>query len=315
LRKIAYIIPVSFLAYLLFLIIVNEAQIEKFHRIAIFVYYLNTTLWTIILTSATKFYLKYRQMRQRGGAAFIYFILAIAGAALLINETYMLFSSLYGTSDFLAEKGFFSLRAPWITAKLSITVGGLGIIYLFIQGQIDKIAFQSSTDDLTMLPNRRHLEELFKRELSRTKRHELPMSCAMIDIDFFKDFNDTYGHQTGDFVLKEVAAIMDNGKRAHDVVARYGGEEFIWLLINSEPESSYMACERLRKDIEAEEFEFNEKQLSITISIGLSSFHGESEATINSLIYNADRALYSAKNTGRNKSISFEESLLPKDSN
>jgi len=315
LRKIAYIIPISFLAYLLFLIVLNETQIDKFQRIAIFIHFLNTTLWTIILSSAFKFYLKYSQMRQRGGAAFIYFILAIAGATLLINETYMLFHSLYGAGSLLAAEGFFSLKAPWIIAKLSITVGGLGIIYLFIQGQIDKIAFQSSTDDLTMLPNRRYLEDLFKRELSRTKRHELPMSCAMIDIDFFKDFNDTYGHQTGDYVLKQVAAIMDNGKRAHDVVARYGGEEFIWLLINSAPESSYKACERLRKDIEEAEFEFNDKQLSITVSIGLSSFNGENEATVNSLIYNADRSLYAAKNSGRNKSISFEDSLLPKEFN
>jgi len=314
LRKIGYIFPISFLAYLLFLIITNEAPIDKFHRIAIFIHFLNTTIWTVILASALKFYVKYWQMRQRGGAAFIYFILAIAGATLLTNETYMLFNSLYGTGNILAEDGFFSLKAPWLTAKLSITIGGLGIIYLFIQGQIDKMSFQSSTDDLTMLPNRRYLEELFKRELSRTKRHELPMSCAMIDIDFFKDFNDTYGHQTGDYVLRQVAAIMDHGKRAHDVVARYGGEEFIWLLINSEPESSYMACERLRKDIEEEAFEFNDKHLAITISIGLSSFNGEHEATVNSLIYNADRALYSAKNSGRNKSISFEDSELPNES-
>lgn len=130
----------------------------------------------------------------------------------------------------------------------------------------------------------------------------------MIDIDYFKKFNDTYGHQTGDYVLQQVAIIMDNGKRAHDVVARYGGEEFIWLLISSEFEDSYFACERLRKEIESTEFEFNDKALSITVSIGVSSFHGEGETTVNSLIYNADRSLYEAKEAGRNKTISFKES-------
>jgi len=130
----------------------------------------------------------------------------------------------------------------------------------------------------------------------------------MIDIDFFKTFNDTYGHQTGDYVLQQVALIMDNGKRAHDVVARYGGEEFIWLLIGSEYEDSYLACERLRKEIDGTQFEFNDKPLTIAVSIGVSSFHGDDEATVNSLIYNADRSLYEAKNAGRNKTISFEQS-------
>lgn len=284
---------------------------DKMNRIAIFIHFLNTTLWTIILSSSIQFYLKYSRRLQLGGASFIYFILSLVGATLLLNETYLLTFTLYaGNEIILSGDGFFNRIGPWIASKLSITVGGLGIIYLYIQGQIDKMAFQSSTDELTNLPNRRYLEDIFNRELSRSKRHGLPMSCAMIDIDFFKKFNDTYGHQTGDYVLKQVALILDNGKRAHDIVSRYGGEEFIWLLINSDSDSSYMACERLRKEIKETDFEFNEKSLSITVSIGLSSYHDDEDANVNSLIYNADRAMYEAKNAGRNKSIAFEEPAI-----
>ena len=298
-----------FLSFLLFLIIMNDAPMDKMNRISLFIHYLNTTLWTIILSSSIQFYFKYSRRLQLGGASFIYFILSLVGATLLLNETYMLTSTLYaGNKIILSGDGFFNQTGPWLASKLSITVSGLGIIYLYIQGQIDKIAFQSSTDELTNLPNRRYLEDIFNRELSRSKRHGLPMSCAMIDIDFFKKFNDTYGHQTGDYVLKQVALILDNGKRAHDIVARYGGEEFIWLLVNSDPESSYTACERLRKEVDVTDFEFNEKSLSISISIGLSSYRDDDNETVNSLIYNADRAMYEAKNAGRNKSVSFKES-------
>ncbi len=287
----------------------NDVPMDKMNRIAIFIHYLNTTLWTIILFSSIQFYLKYSRKLQLGGASFIYFILSLVGATLLLNETYLLTFTLYaGNEIILSGDGFFNQIGPWIASKLSITVGGLGIIYLYIQGQIDKIAFQSSTDELTNLPNRRYLEDIFSRELSRSKRHGLPMSCAMIDIDFFKKFNDTYGHQTGDYVLRQVALILDNGKRAHDIVARYGGEEFIWLLINSDSDSSYTACERLRKEVKETDFKFNEKSLSITVSIGLSSYHDDEDANVNSLIYNADRAMYEAKDAGRNKSISFKES-------
>ncbi len=281
---------------------------DKFHRSAVFIHFLNTSIWTIIVTSSVQFYLKYNRRWQLGGASLIYFILAIASATLLINELYMLLYSLKGSYQVLDQRGFFGLPGPWIASKLGITVGGLSIIYLYAQGRIDKIAFQSSTDELTKLPNRRTLEDLFRSELSRSKRHKFSMSCAMIDIDFFKKFNDTYGHQTGDYVLQQVALILDKGKRAEDVVARYGGEEFIWLLISSEYEDSYLACERLRKEIETTEFEFNDKSLSLTVSIGISSFHGDGEATVNSLIYNADRSLYDAKNSGRNRTMSFQDS-------
>ena len=286
----------------------NDAPMDKFQRSSVFVHYMNTSIWAIILTSSIQFYLKYNRQRRLGGASLIYFILAIASATLLLNELYMLIYSLNSSYQVLDEGGFFGLPGPWLASKLAVTVGGLSIIYLYVQGRIDKIAFQSATDELTKLPNRRTLEDLFKSELSRSKRHKIPMSCAMLDIDFFKKFNDTYGHQTGDYVLQQVALIMDNGKRAHDVVARYGGEEFIWLLIGSEYEDSFLACERLSTEIDDTEFEFNDKPLSITVSIGVSSFHGNGEATVNSLIYNADRSLYEAKDAGRNKTISFEES-------
>mgnify|MGYP001138370317 FL=1 len=153
----------------------------------------------------------------------------------------------------------------------------------------------SVTDALTGLFNRRHFECEFEREYKRAKRYNNDLSLAIIDIDFFKKINDTYGHLCGDYVLKECAYLMSQNFRQTDTVFRYGGEEFAVILTET---SAYNACvplERLRRMFENHQFKYNGEILNVTLSIGVSSNTG-----FDTYIEMFDDAVYDAKNSGRN---------------
>ena len=154
------------------------------------------------------------------------------------------------------------------------------------------------TDPLTGLFNRRHFESEFDREFKRTKRYNNDLSIAIIDIDFFKTINDTYGHLCGDYVLKECAYLMIQNFRQTDFIFRYGGEEFAVILPETSTENAPIPIERLRKKIENHTFNFDGKKLKITISIGISS--NTKFETAEEMFADADKALYDAKNCGRN---------------
>lgn len=158
----------------------------------------------------------------------------------------------------------------------------------------------SITDPLTGLFNRRHFESNLDREYSRAKRYKNELSFAIIDIDFFKKINDTYGHSCGDYVLKEVAYIISNTFRISDMVFRYGGEEFVVILTETPLENSIIPLERLRKAVEASKFVFNKQEIKVTVSIGASSIN-EDVASAWEMFDLADKALYFAKENGRNQ--------------
>ena len=158
--------------------------------------------------------------------------------------------------------------------------------------------YMSVTDPLTGLYNRRYLENILEREFLRAKRYQNELSIAIFDIDFFKKFNDTYGHSCGDYVLKEAAYLMLNNFRQTDFVFRYGGEEFAVILTETSGENSLIPLERLRKTIEDYSFKFGGEILNVTISIGVSS--NTDFKTPQEMFDDADRALYNAKNSGRN---------------
>ena len=162
----------------------------------------------------------------------------------------------------------------------------------------------SVTDPLTRLFNRRHFESEFEREYKRTKRYKDDLSLAIIDIDFFKKINDTYGHSCGDYVLKEVAYVMNQNFRQTDEIFRYGGEEFVVLLTETPAQTACVPLERLRKKIENYIFRFDNQDIKVTISIGVSSNTDFEKAW--EMFDDADRALYEAKNSGRNKTKSAE---------
>jgi len=167
----------------------------------------------------------------------------------------------------------------------------------------EKIQELADVDSLTKLKVNRYFQEHLNQELKRARRYNEVFSIIMTDIDHFKNFNDTYGHQIGDFVLAETAKILRNNiRQGIDLAARYGGEEFICLLPKTDQAGAVQFAERLRKSVEASIYhdEKTGQDLRVTLSLGVSTFpiNGEEAET---LIREADIALYQAKESGRNR--------------
>ncbi|UVL00173.1 GGDEF domain-containing protein [Pseudomonas sp. B21-048] len=154
-------------------------------------------------------------------------------------------------------------------------------------------------DPLTDTGNRIAMDQTLHREIEMSRRHSQPLSLLMLDIDHFKQINDTYGHSAGDEVLKAVAALIKNQLRNVDMVFRFGGEEFLILLSNTSREAAAMVGERLRFAAQAQDYVAEGKMIELTVSIGCSTLlPGESAK---SLLRRADNALYVAKREGRNR--------------
>jgi diguanylate cyclase (GGDEF)-like protein/PAS domain S-box-containing protein len=165
---------------------------------------------------------------------------------------------------------------------------------------------QAIRDALTNLFNRRYLEETLERELARAAREIYPLCIVMMDIDHFKNVNDTYGHEAGDLVLKTLATTVTSQSRQGDFVCRYGGEEFVLVMPNISIEVARERVNSLHKSIASLYIPFGRFNLNITVSMGISSFpaHGEKKED---LLRAADRALYIAKNMGRNRVAVYRE--------
>jgi diguanylate cyclase (GGDEF)-like protein len=161
----------------------------------------------------------------------------------------------------------------------------------------------SITDGLTGLYNHRYFQKRIKEEFIRAKRYGLPLSCVMMDLDDFKNLNDTYGHQAGDSVLIEFSRILSNSIRNIDFAARYGGEEFVAIIPQVDIGGAANVAERFRKNIESHNFPGSGKPLRITASIGLASYPAGDIKNEMELLKAADTALYRAKNTGKNRVV------------
>ncbi len=162
--------------------------------------------------------------------------------------------------------------------------------------------FLSHTDDLTGIFNHRFFIQQLKIELDRRKRYPSPLSLLMIDIDFFKHYNDTNGHLAGDEALRTTALLIQHAVRQTDIVARYGGEEFVAILINADKKTALEIGERVRQGIAETRF-FNEHlqpNKNLTVSIGVATY-SPSLADLEDLLRAADNALYHAKKAGRNR--------------
>jgi len=180
-----------------------------------------------------------------------------------------------------------------------------------LQHQLDEIhrlqaelREQAVRDGLTNLFNRRYLDETLERELARAKREGYPLSLVMIDIDHFKRLNDTYGHQAGDKVLRELAALLWGDIRTEDVPCRYGGEEFLVMLPRMPLEVALERAEGWRRTFQATRVPFGAFQLEATISCGLAAYP-EHARTPDDLLRCCDEALYAAKHRGRNRCETF----------
>lgn len=162
--------------------------------------------------------------------------------------------------------------------------------------------FMSVLDGLTGLYNRRQFEISIEQEFNRTKRHPADFSLAILDIDFFKKVNDTYGHQYGDYVLKTVADLMKQSFRKTDLLYRYGGEEMVIIMPETNIENALLPVQRLRKTVEDYDFEYNNVKSKVTVSIGL-SMNYQDFTNASDILKSADNALYKAKESGRNRVI------------
>jgi diguanylate cyclase len=165
-----------------------------------------------------------------------------------------------------------------------------------------RLSEQANRDPLTGLYNRRYLDSTLERELARCKREGQPLSLVLIDLDHFKQINDTYGHQAGDEVLKQLADMLNAQARAADVACRYGGEEFLLLLPDMPQDIALERVEQWRATFAAMTIAFGEFRMQATLSIGIATYPGHGTSPTE-LIRRADRALYQAKTAGRNRVV------------
>lgn len=166
--------------------------------------------------------------------------------------------------------------------------------------------FMSVLDGLTGLYNRRQFEIGLEQEFNRTKRHPSDFSLAILDIDFFKKVNDTYGHQYGDYVLKTVADLMKQAFRKTDLLYRYGGEELIMIMPETNIEGAVIPVQRLRRMVEEYDFNLNNVKAKVTVSIGLTMNYQDLNSPAE-ILKSADEALYRAKESGRNRVVLHEQ--------
>lgn len=167
----------------------------------------------------------------------------------------------------------------------------------------DRFRTQATRDPLTGLSNRMHIMETLDREVQRNERQQTPVSVIMVDLDYFKRINDSFGHPAGDEVLRQAAARMKDAIRSYDAVGRYGGEEFIVVLPGADLATARTVAERLRRAIADCSVRLPSGNLNVTASLGVSAVEGGVPIQGEELIKRADAALYQAKDEGRNRVV------------
>jgi len=169
----------------------------------------------------------------------------------------------------------------------------------------EKLHEQAMHDKLTGLYNRHYVEEWFGLELRRAQRHGRPIAAIMLDVDHFKRFNDSFGHEAGDLVLRELAGALKRSTRGSDVASRYGGEEFLVLLPECPLDAALRKAEQLREEVAKLELRYDSRPLGpVSVSLGVASFPDHAKESAE-LLRRADEALYLAKQAGRNRVVAY----------
>lgn len=221
----------------------------------------------------------------------------------------ILFTLAYLFTSYYAME-LFNLWIPVVLPVVAITVAfALTFIakYLIKSRDFEYQYKLATIDGLTELYNHRYFQDTLRTQIELSKRYGQPFSLIIIDIDFFKKFNDTYGHQAGDAVLKQVAQTLKKNSRTTDFVCRYGGEEMSIILPNTSAEEALFNAKRINKAVAERDFQINMEETSkVTISVGVSTFPEDAE-TPQDLIEFADKGLYYAKEHGRNQVGKFSK--------
>lgn len=225
------------------------------------------------------------------------------------------FQAMLDDGDASKEPKLFEYKGHWLLTsattirdKEGATIGSAALLrdVTLEQALLKELERLSITDALTNVFNRRHLDATLKMELNRARETGVPMAVIMIDVDFFKKFNDTYGHDQGDRVLKMAGQVMNETARMYDVPCRYGGEEFTVILPSTDPDGAMHFSERLRQNVES----MSVDGLKVTISLGVACYPMIEVAAPEALIEAADVAMYRSKESGRNFSTLATPEML-----
>lgn len=219
-------------------------------------------------------------------------------------------------SGFLISVGFLSVymsyffermsRQQWLDGHISVLESEV------LQELTEKFKLISCQDELTRIANRRYFFEKSTTIIEQYKRLNAPIAIIMLDVDFFKKYNDHYGHIAGDVCLRKIAHSLENScRRTTDLIARYGGEEFVVLLTNANKQTAHKIAETIRQNINLLKIPHKVSDFGhITISLGVTSLICDKSSNIQSIIEHADMALYQAKNKGRNQVACYEATNL-----
>ena len=282
---------------------------------AALIYWAIVALWLTVLGTVIYFYI--RNPKAFGTTRLLLAVLAIDTTRNILENSY--FGVYFGAQYGLFPSSMTALLGQpvlLVLPKIVNVIAGCFVLGLLLlrwlplaikeRGRADQYAADLETlaavDWLTGLYNRRHFETLAQAELARSQRYMRPLTVMMMDIDHFKDVNDTYGHATGDRVLQALATVCLATKRDADVIARIGGEEFALLLPETTDAAAAQFAERLRQQIRDCAPVVEGEKLPITVSIGIAGA-ALTTSGIQPLLSNADQALYEAKHSGRNRVV------------
>ncbi|MDH3992566.1 MAG: GGDEF domain-containing protein [Gammaproteobacteria bacterium] len=229
-------------------------------------------------------------------------IIAFAAMMMIVGMPGAAFQQLFADNTAQAQSIAFGVHS---SAYALVAIGFLASVLIEYQQHLSHLATE---DPLTRLLNRRGLEDALHISLANASRHDLPTAAIAVDIDHFKQVNDSFGHDVGDRVIRQVADFLERMSRGSDVVARTGGEEYLLVLPNTGLDAARVLAERIRAAIGDHPLLVDNQRIPVTVSLGIASAGGEVD--LDTLSQEADRALYLAKRGGRNRVASVESKPL-----
>ncbi len=229
-----------------------------------------------------------------------------------------------GAQDYIIKLGDYLFAIPLIVQKnirqhkvrrenlrlqqeLEATLEQVRVKNIQLKESMGKLQRAAATDYLTGLANRRRFADLLERTFSEARRYDFDLTCIMIDLDHYKTFNDTLGHQMGDRILVATAQAIRATLRASDVAARYGGDEFVLLLPHTSVELGLTVAERICQEMAATREQYTALGKTLTMSMGLANLHIDKPPSADALVSMADQALFAAKDAGKNRLITHQQ--------